>query len=73
VPATSNCPTLELIDGPRVRVAWDSDTDDARQAFFDGVAVKRLGTATEIASASLYFVSPQAAHTTGQTLWMATT
>ena len=35
---------------------------------FGGVAVKRLGTATDIASAILYFVSPQAAYTTGQTL-----
>jgi 3-oxoacyl-[acyl-carrier protein] reductase len=49
-------------------MAWDKDTAAGRQAFFDGVAVKRLGTATEIASAILYFVSPQAAYTTGQTL-----
>jgi NAD(P)-dependent dehydrogenase (short-subunit alcohol dehydrogenase family) len=53
-----------LIDNPRVRMAWDNDTDASRRAFFDGVAVKRLGTATDI----LYFVSPQAAYTTGQTL-----
>jgi 3-oxoacyl-[acyl-carrier protein] reductase len=65
---TINSVAPGLIDGPRVRMAWDNDTDDDRQAFFDGVAVKRLGTATEIASAILYFVSPQAAYTTGQTL-----
>jgi 3-oxoacyl-[acyl-carrier protein] reductase len=65
---TVNSVAPGLIDNPRVRMAWDKDTAAGRQAFFDGVAVKRLGTATEIASAILYFVSPQAAYTTGQTL-----
>ena len=65
---TVNSVAPGLIDNPRVRTAWDKDTDTGRQAFFDGVAVKRLGTATDIASAILYFVSPQAAYTTGQTL-----
>ena len=54
--------------GPRVGVAWDNDTDDPSHARFDGAAMKRLGTATDLASAILYVVSPQAADTTGQTL-----
>ena len=65
---TINSVAPGLIDNPRVRRAWDEDTEAGRQAFFDGVAVKRLGTAADIASAILYFVSPQAAYTTGQTL-----
>jgi 3-oxoacyl-[acyl-carrier protein] reductase len=65
---TANSVAPGLIDGPRGRVASDNDTDDGRQAVFDGVVVKRLGTATEIASAILYFVLPQAAYTTGRTL-----
>ena len=60
--------SLRLIDGPRGRVAWDNDTNDGRPAVFDGVAVKHLGTATKIATAILYFVLPQPAYTTGQTL-----
>ena len=40
----------------------EADTD------FDGKIDHWVGTATDIASAILYFVSPQAAYTTGQTL-----
>jgi 3-oxoacyl-[acyl-carrier protein] reductase len=71
---TVNSVATGLVGGPRVRVAWDHESDDGRQAFFDGVAMKRLGTATEIASAILYFVLRQAAYTTEQTLlWTADT
>ena len=38
------------------------------QARFDGAAMKQHRTATDLASAILYVVSPQAAATTGQTL-----
>jgi 3-oxoacyl-[acyl-carrier protein] reductase len=65
---TVNSVAPGLIDNPRVRAAWDNDTPAGRQAFLDSVAVKRLGTPEEIAEAILYFVSPQAAYTTGQTL-----
>jgi 3-oxoacyl-[acyl-carrier protein] reductase len=54
--------------GKRVQTAWDNDTEERRQAFFDGVAIKRLGTPADIASAVFYFVSPQAGYTSGQTL-----
>ena len=57
-----------LIANPLVRATWEKNTPAGRQAFLDGVAVKRLGTPEEIAEAVLYFVSPQAAYTTGQTL-----
>jgi 3-oxoacyl-[acyl-carrier protein] reductase len=66
---TVNSVAPGLIDsGARVRGMWDNDTDAGRQAFLDGVAVKRLGTPADIAAAILYFVSPQAGYTTGQTL-----
>ena len=66
---TVNSVAPGLIDsGTRVRSAWEDDTDAGRDAFLDGVAVKRLGTPADVASAILYFVSPQGAYTTGQTL-----
>ncbi len=57
-----------LIRSTRVLAAWEKDTEAGRQAFLESVAIKRMGTAEEIANAVLYFVSPHAAYTTGQTL-----
>ena len=65
---TVNSVAPGLISNPLVRSTWEKNTPAGRQAFLDGVAVKRLGTPEEIAEAVLYFVSPQAAYTTGQTL-----
>lgn len=52
-------------------------TDQQKQGMFQRLPIKRIGTASEIAAAVVYFASQESAYTTGATLyvdggWLAT-
>jgi len=53
---------------PKAKAVWDAMDPVRKQAFEAELAIKRLGRPQEIAAAVLYFASPDASYTTGQTL-----
>lgn len=53
---------------PRARAVWEGMDPTRREVYESELSVKRLGRPEEIAAAVLYFASPQAGYTTGQTL-----
>lgn len=53
---------------PRAKAVWEGMEAAKRQTYEAELAVKRLGKPEEIAAAVLYFASPDAGYTTGQTL-----
>lgn len=53
---------------PKARAVWDAMDPVRKQGYEAELSVKRLGRPEEIAAAVLYFASPDAGYTTGQTL-----
>lgn len=60
-----------MVTNEASRKQWESYGDDGQQALLDGLFIKRLGKPEDIGYAALYFASPFAEWTTGQTLTVA--
>ncbi len=57
-----------VLSNPSSRRQWDALGAEGQRAFFDALAIKRLGRPEEIAHAVLFFASQEAGYVTGQTL-----
>jgi 3-oxoacyl-[acyl-carrier protein] reductase len=66
---TANCIAPGFVlSNPASQRQWDAMGADGQRAFFDALAVKRLGRPEDIASAVLFFASDDAGYITGQTI-----
>lgn len=57
-----------VLSNPSSQRQWDALGEDGQRAFFNALAIKRLGRPEEIAHAVLFFASEEAGYVTGQTL-----
>lgn len=57
-----------VLSNPSSQRQWDALGETGQRAFFNALAVKRLGQPEDIAFAVLFFASEQAGYVTGQTL-----
>ncbi len=57
-----------VLSNPTTITQWEALGEAGQQAFFNNLAVKRLGTPEDIAYAVLFFASEQASYVTGQTI-----
>jgi len=53
---------------PTTERQWESYGEDGQRRLLDGIALRRLGTADDIANAVMFFASPAADWVTGQVL-----
>lgn len=66
---TANCIAPGFVlSNPASQRQWDAMGADGQRAFFDALAVKRLGRPEDIAAAVLFFASDDAGYITGQTI-----
>jgi len=66
---TVNCVAPGFVrSNPATERQWQAYGPEGQQALVDGIALRRLGTPTDIADAVLFLASDQAAWITGQTL-----
>jgi len=57
-----------VLSNPSSQRQWEALGAAGQQAFFNALAIKRLGRPEEIAHAALFFASEEAGYVTGQTL-----
>lgn len=57
-----------VLSNPSSIAQWEALGNDGQRAFFNNLAVKRLGTAEDMAFAALFFAAEEASYITGQTL-----
>jgi 3-oxoacyl-[acyl-carrier protein] reductase len=57
-----------VLSNPSSIKQWEAMGEAGQQAFFNALAVRRLGTPEDIAHAVLFFASEQASYVTGQTI-----
>jgi 3-oxoacyl-[acyl-carrier protein] reductase len=57
-----------VLSNPSSQRQWEALGDAGQQAFFNNLAIKRLGRAEDIAFAALFFAADEASYVTGQTL-----
>lgn len=57
-----------VLSNPTTQRQWDSYGEERQRALVEGIALKRLGTAEDIANGVLFFASDYAAWCTGQVL-----
>jgi 3-oxoacyl-[acyl-carrier protein] reductase len=57
-----------VLSNPSSIAQWEALGDAGQRAFFGNLAVKRLGTAEDMAFAALFFAADEASYVTGQTL-----
>lgn len=57
-----------VLSNPSTKLQWEALGAAGQQAFFNALAIKRLGRPEEIAHAALFFASEEAGYVTGQTL-----
>lgn len=66
---TANCIAPGFVlSNPTSQRQWEAMGADGQRAFFDALAVKRLGRPEDIASTVLFFASDDAGYITGQTI-----
>jgi 3-oxoacyl-[acyl-carrier protein] reductase len=67
ITANSIAPGFVLSNPTSIR-QWEDLGPDGQRAFFNNLAVKRLGTAEDMAFAALFFAADEASYITGQTI-----
>lgn len=57
-----------VLSNPTTQRQWESYGEDGQKALLGGIALRRLGTAQDIANGVVFFVSDNASWITGQTI-----
>src|ERR1700757_1891601 len=57
-----------ILSNPTTQRQWESYGDEGQQKLVQGIAMRRLGSAADIANGVLFFVAPDAGWVSGQTI-----